>query len=146
MYHLSQNLLSVGFVIGLDYQNPYLSPYDEFQQFKTHPKIKNIFKGGRRISYGARALNEGGWQSLPKLSFPGGALIGCEAGTLNTPKIKGSHTAMKSGMIGAEEVFKELSNGKENTELINFQDEFKKSWAGAELKKPEILDHPLNLD
>ena len=135
MYHLSQNLLSVGFVIGLDYQNPYLSPYDEFQQFKTHPKIKNIFQGGRRISYGARALNEGGWQSLPKLSFPGGALIGCEAGTLNTPKIKGSHTAMKSGMIGAEEVFKELSNGKENTELINFQDEFKKSWAGAELKK-----------
>ena len=117
LYHLSNNLVSVGFVIGLDYKNPYLSPYDEFQRFKTHPKIKGFFEGGRRISYGARALNEGGWQSLPELAFPGGALIGCDAGTLNTPKIKGTHTAMKSGMIAAEKVFFELEKSNSNTTL-----------------------------
>ena len=135
LYHLSDNLVSVGFVIGLDYKNPFLSPYDEFQKFKTHPKIKKLFDGGRRVSYGARALNEGGWQSLPKLTFAGGSLIGCDAGTLNTPKIKGTHTAMKSGMIAAEEVFNELSLGKKNTTLENFQEKFNKSWAGVELKK-----------
>lgn len=135
LYHLSNNLVSVGFVIGLDYKNPYLSPYDEFQKFKTHPKIKGLFEDGRRISYGARALNEGGWQSLPELTFPGGALIGCDAGTLNTPKIKGTHTAMKSGMIAAEEVFLELDKGNTNTNLSNFQTKFIESWAGAELKK-----------
>ena len=112
----------------------YLSPYDEFQKFKTHPAIKGLFEGGRRISYGARALNEGGLQSLPKLAFPGGALIGCDAGTLNTPKIKGTHTAMKSGMIAAEEVFSELEKGNSNTNLDNFQNQFLKSWAGVELK------------
>ena len=135
LYHLSDNLVSVGFVIGLDYKNPFLSPYDEFQKFKTHPKIKNMFEGGRRISYGARALNEGGWQSLPKLTFAGGSLIGCDAGTLNTPKIKGTHTAMKSGMIAAEEVFNELVMGRKHTALEDFQEKFKASWAGVELKK-----------
>jgi len=133
LYHLDKNLVSVGFVIGLDYKNPYLSPYDEFQKFKTHPKIKDIFKGGRRISYGARALNEGGWQSLPDLVFDGGCLIGCEAGTLNTPKIKGTHTAMKSGMIAAEETFKALLVGRRNDKLDTYQKIFKSSWAGKEL-------------
>ena len=135
LYHLSKNLISVGFVIGLDYKNPYISPYEEFQRFKTHPTVKEIFDGGRRISYGARALNEGGWQSLPKLSFPGGALVGCDAGTLNTPKIKGTHTAMKSGIIASSEVFNELSLGKKNSEIINYQENFVKSWAGVELRK-----------
>lgn len=135
LYHLSNNLVSVGFVIGLDYKNPYLSPYDEFQKFKTHPKMKSLFENGRRVSYGARALNEGGWQSLPELTFPGGALIGCDAGTLNTPKIKGTHTAMKSGMIAAEEVFLELEKGNANTHLGNFKNKFLQSWAGVELKK-----------
>ena len=133
LYHLDKNLVSVGFVIGLDYKNPYLSPYDEFQRFKTHPKIKDIFKGGKRISYGARALNEGGWQSLPDLVFDGGCLIGCEAGTLNTPKIKGTHTAMKSGMIAAEETFKALLVGRRNDKLDTYQKIFKSSWAGKEL-------------
>ena len=133
LYHLDKNLVSFGFVIGLDYKNPYLSPYEEFQRFKLHPKIKHIFEGGRRISYGARALNEGGIQSLPKLSFPGGALIGCEAGTLNTPKIKGTHTAMKCGMIGAELVYNELSSGKANSEISLFSKTFLNSWAGKEL-------------
>ena len=134
LYHLDKNLVSYGFVIGLDYKNPHMSPYEEFQRFKLHPKIKHIFEGGRRISYGARALNEGGYQSLPKLSFPGGAIIGCDAGTLNTPKIKGTHTAMKSGMIASELVFKELVSGRENDELLNLQSSFMTSWAGQELK------------
>ena len=134
MYHLDTNLVSLGMVIGLDYQNPYVSPYEEFQRFKTHPTIKNILKRGKRISYGARALNEGGWQSLPKLIFPGGALIGCEAGTLNTPKIKGTHTAMKSGMIASESVFVSLSKNNENNLLESYEENFYKSWAGQELK------------
>ena len=133
LYHLDKNLVSVGFVIGLDYKNPYLSPYDEFQRFKTHPKIRDIFKNGKRISYGARALNEGGWQSLPDLVFDGGCLIGCEAGTLNTPKIKGTHTAMKSGMVAAEETFKALLDGRKNDKLDTYQKIFRSSWAGKEL-------------
>jgi electron-transferring-flavoprotein dehydrogenase len=108
LYHLEDNQVSVGFVIGLDYDNPYLSPFEEFQRFKTHPAIRETFEGGRRIAYGARALNEGGFQSIPRLDFPGGALIGCAAGFVNVPKIKGSHTAMKSGMVGAEAVFARL--------------------------------------
>ncbi len=135
LYHLEKNMISVGFVIGLDYKNPYLSPYDEFQRFKTHPKIREIFKNGRRISYGARALNEGGWQSLPNLVFAGGALIGCEAGTLNTPKIKGTHTAMKSGMVAAHSAFTALSENRKNDELLDYQEVFKESWAGKELYK-----------
>ncbi len=135
LYHLSDNLVSVGFVIGLDYQNPYLSPYEEFQRFKLHPNLKPLFEGGRRISYGARALNEGGWQSLPKFTFPGGALLGCDAGTLNTPKIKGTHTAMKSGIIASNEVFKKLQLGEKNNEITNYQKLFNESWAGKELKR-----------
>ena len=103
LYHLEDHQVAVGFVVGLDYENPYLSPFEEMQRFKTHPKIRETFEGGRRISYGARAINEGGLQCLPKLAFPGGVLVGCEAGTLNTPKIKGTHTAMKSGMLAAED-------------------------------------------
>ena len=135
LYHLDKNLVSFGFVIGLDYKNPYLSPYEEFQRFKLHPKVRHIFEGGRRISYGARALNEGGYQSLPDLSFPGGALIGCDAGTLNTPKIKGTHTAMKSGMIASELVFNNLNSGNKKLDIPNFYNEFLGSWAGQELKK-----------
>jgi electron-transferring-flavoprotein dehydrogenase len=108
LYHLENNQVAVGFVIGLDYENPFLSPFEEFQRFKTHPAIRPIFEGGRRIAYGARAINEGGFQSIPKLSFPGGLLIGCAAGFLNVPKIKGSHTAMKTGMVAAETVFRQL--------------------------------------
>jgi electron-transferring-flavoprotein dehydrogenase len=109
LYHLEDHQVAVGFVIGLDYQNPFLSPFEEFQRFKTHPAIRPYFEGGRRIAYGARALNEGGFQSIPQLDFPGGALIGDAAGFLNVPKIKGSHTAMKSGMVAAEAVFARLN-------------------------------------
>jgi electron-transferring-flavoprotein dehydrogenase len=105
LYHMSERQVAVGFVIGLDYRNPYLAPFEEFQRFKTHPAIRPTFEGGRRICYGARALNEGGLQAIPKLVFPGGALIGCAAGFLNVPKIKGNHTAMKSGMLAAEAIF-----------------------------------------
>ncbi len=135
LYHLDKNLVSIGMVIGLDYQNPYLSPYEEFQRFKTHESIKKILRNGKRISYGARALNEGGWQSLPRLIFPGGGLIGCEAGTLNTPKIKGTHTAMKSGMVASESVFDSLSTNRKNDLLESYQRNFLSSWAGIELKK-----------
>ncbi len=109
LYHLEDRQVSVGFVIGLDYHNPFLNPFEEFQRFKTHPAIRPTFEGGRRIAYGARALNEGGFQSIPRLDFPGGALIGDTAGFLNVPKIKGSHTAMKSGMVAAEAVFARLA-------------------------------------
>ena len=135
LYHMDKNQISIGFVMGLDYKNPHLSPYEEFQKFKTHPEIKKILKNGRRIAYGARALNEGGYQSLPKLYFPGGALIGCEAGTLNVPKIKGTHTAMKSGIVAAEIIVKKLDiNSETNLELKEYEDNFYNSWAGIELK------------
>ena len=129
LYFLENNQVSVGFVIGLDYKNPYISPYDEFQRFKTHPRIKKIFEGGKRISYGARALNEGGLQSIPKLTFPGGLLIGCAAGFMNVPKIKGTHTAMKSAMIAAEEIFKNISK----VEVESYEQELKSSWVWDEL-------------
>ena len=132
LYYLENNQVSVGFVIGLDYKNPYLSPFDEFQRFKTHPKIKKIFEGGKRISYGARALNEGGFQSIPKLTVPGGLLVGCTAGFMNVPKIKGTHTAMKSGMIAAEEIFKNIFDPK-SIEIISYEEEIKKSWVWDEL-------------
>ncbi len=136
LYHMDKNQISIGFVVGLDYKNPYMSPYEEFQKFKTHPEIKKILKNGRRIAYGARALNEGGYQSLPKLYFPGGALIGCEAGTLNVPKIKGTHTAMKSGIVAAETIMKKLDvNSKTKLELKEYENNFYNSWAGIELKK-----------
>ena len=134
LYHLDKNFVSVGFVIGLDYKNPYLSPYEEFQRFKTHPSVKDTFKNGRRIMYGARALNEGGFQSLPHTSFPGGMLIGCDAGTLNTPKIKGTHTAMKSGMVAAEGVF-EILNSTAKLDTNKLHEKLISSWAGKELKK-----------
>jgi electron-transferring-flavoprotein dehydrogenase len=130
IYHAENKQVLLGYVIGLDYKNPYLSPFDEFQRFKTHPAIKKIIEGGKRISYGARALIEGGIQSLPKMSMPGALLVGCDAGTLNMPKIKGSHTAMKSGMIAAETIFENL---KEDKELSSYEDRFKKSWVYEEL-------------
>ncbi len=130
MYHAENKQIFLGYVIGLDYKNPHLSPFDEFQRFKTHPQIKKIIEGGKRVSYGARALIEGGVQSLPKMFMPGALLIGCDAGTLNTPKIKGSHTAMKSGIIAAESINEHI---KEKKELSIFEDKFKKSWAYKEL-------------
>jgi len=129
LYHLENNQIAVGFVIGLDYQNPYLNPFEEFQRFKTHPAIRKTFEGGKRISYGARALVEGGFQSMPKLTFPGGLLIGDTAGFLNVPKIKGSHTAMKSGMIAAETIAKAL----EKDELTEYPKNLKNSWLWKEL-------------
>ena len=132
LYHLDKNKISIGFVVGLDYKNPYLSPYMEFQRFKHHPEIKKILEGGRRINYGARALNEGGTQSLPKLTFPGGMLVGCEAGFLNVPKIKGTHLAMKSGIIAASTI---LENIDTKDEISNFEDQIKNSRVWSELYK-----------
>ena len=135
LYHLEDQQVAVGFVVGLDYENPWLSPFEEMQRFKTHPKIRGTFEGGRRISYGARALNEGGLQCLPKLAFPGGVLVGCEAGTLNTPKIKGTHTAMKSGMLAAEAVFEAVAGGSEGGEEVTaYPEAFRASWAWEELR------------
>ena len=136
IYHLEDNQVAVGFVIGLDYRNPHLSPFDEFQRFKTHPKVRHFFEGGRRISYGARAINEGGFQAIPKLTFPGGAIMGCTAGFLNVPKIKGSHTAMKSGMTAAEAVYDRLRDAGEDAgglETTDFVDRMKKTWVWDEL-------------
>ena len=130
MYHAENKQIFLGYVIGLDYKNPHLSPFDEFQRFKTHPSIKKYIEGGKRISYGARALIEGGLQSLPQMFMPGALLIGCDAGTLNMPKIKGSHTAMKSGMIAAETIIEHLQNNKS---LSNYKDRFDKSWVFDEL-------------
>jgi electron-transferring-flavoprotein dehydrogenase len=109
------NLVSVGFVIGLDYKNPYLNPFKTFQQFKTHPTVASTFEGGTRIGYGARALNGGGFQCIPKLTFPGGCLVGCGPGFMNVPKIKGTHTAMKSGMLAAESIFEAIQKGDSET-------------------------------
>lgn len=133
LYHLEDNQVAVGFVIGLDYTNPHLSPFDEFQRFKTHPKIRPVFEGGRRIAYGARAINEGGYQSVPKLTFPGGLLIGCTAGFLNVPKIKGSHTAMKSGMLAAETVFEVVTGDGEVNDTSAYEAAIKASWIWDEL-------------
>ncbi|MFP4313442.1 MAG: electron transfer flavoprotein-ubiquinone oxidoreductase [Alphaproteobacteria bacterium] len=135
IYHMEDNKVSIGYVVGLDYENPYLSPYQEMQRFKTHPAIKPLLEGGKRIAYGARALVEGGFQSLPKLTFPGGVLIGDCAGFLNTPKIKGNHTAMKSGMIAAESVFAALSDSADwGLEVSSYSENIKKSWLWKELK------------
>lgn len=134
IYHLEDNKLSIGFVIGLDYQNPYLSPYDEFQRFKHHPFIKPLLQEGRCLSYGARALNEGGWQSLPNLEFKGGLLLGCAAGFLNVAKIKGTHNAMKSGMLAAEQVFAALNNDAPK-KITTYQSSIEKSWIKEDLFK-----------
>jgi electron-transferring-flavoprotein dehydrogenase len=132
LYHLENNQVAVGFVVGLDYQNPWMSPFDEFQRFKTHPAIRGYFEEGRRIAYGARAISEGGFQSLPKLSFPGGVLIGDTAGFLNNAKIKGIHTAMKSGMTAAEAVYDAL--GQEGTkEVTSYPEKIRSTWIWDEL-------------
>ncbi len=135
LYHYGANLVSIGFVLGLDYRNPYLSPFEEFQRFKHHPAIKKTLEGGKRIAYGARAISEGGFQSIPKLTFPGGLLAGDSAGFLNTPKIKGTHTAMKSGMVAAESVFAHLAAENAGDEIVAYTDNIRKSWIWPELKK-----------
>ena len=136
LYHLEENQVAIGFVVGLDYRNPHLDPFLEFQRFKTHPRIRPVLEGGQRVAYGARALNEGGFQSIPKLTFPGGALIGCTAGFMNVPKIKGSHTAMKSGMLAAEAVFeliKQESSNDSSLEVFGYEQALKSSWVWPEL-------------
>jgi len=133
LYHLENNQVVVGLIVDLAYSNPHLSPFDEFQRYKHHPVIKQYLEGGKRISYGARALVKGGYNSLPKMVFPGGALIGCDLGTLNAAKIKGSHTAMKSGMLAAEAIAEALAAGREADELNNYVDGFKASWLHDEL-------------
>jgi electron-transferring-flavoprotein dehydrogenase len=133
LYHLENNQVAVGYVVGLGYDNPYLSPFEEFQRYKTHPAIRRFFEGGKRISYGARAITAGGLQSLPKLVFPGGALIGCEAGFLNASRIKGSHAAMKSGMMVADAAFAALGAGRQLDELTDYPVAFEQSWLHEEL-------------
>jgi electron-transferring-flavoprotein dehydrogenase len=132
LYHLENNQVSIGFVVGLDYRNPYLNPFEEFQRYKTHSAIRTTLEGGRRIAYGARALSEGGFQSLPKLTFPGGLLVGDTAGFLNVPKIKGTHTAMKSGMIAADAVFEHLQGGG-GPEVVAYPERLRHSWVWEEL-------------
>ena len=133
LYHLENNQVAVGFVVGLAYQNPYLSPYEEFQRYKTHPAIRGFFEGGKRISYGARAITAGGLQSLPKFVFPGGALIGCDAGFLNTSRIKGSHGAIKTGMMAADAAFAALGEARQHDELASYPAAFEQSWLHEEL-------------
>ncbi len=135
LYHLENNQVMVGYVVGLAYENPYLSPYEEFQRYKTHPEIRKFFEGGKRIAYGARAITAGGLQSLPKLTVPGGALIGCDAGFLNMSRIKGSHAAIKSGMLAAEAAFEALGAGRAQDELSSYQTTFEQSWLHEELYK-----------
>jgi len=134
LYHQANNQVALGFVVALDYQNPNLFPFGEFQRWKTHPEIRKILEGGKRVSYGARVINEGGLQSIPKLAFPGGALIGCSAGFVNVPRIKGSHTAMKSGMLAAEAIGKAMSEQRSHDELVEYQSSLDESWIIDELK------------
>ena len=129
LYHFEDNLVSVGFVVHLNYANPTLSPFDEFQRFKTHPRIRDVFEGGKRIGYGARAIVEGGWQSVPRLTFPGGCLVGDSAGFVNVPRIKGSHNAILSGMLCAEHVAKALAAGRANDEVASYEE----AWRGSEI-------------
>ena len=133
LYHFDDNLVAVGFVVHLNYKNPYLSPFEEFQRFKTHPLVRDTFVGGKRICYGARAIAEGGYQSVPKLVFPGGALIGCAAGFVNVPRIKGSHNAMLSGMLAAEHAAAALAAGRANDELISYEEAWRSSPIGRDL-------------
>lgn len=140
LYHLNEPtpLIAIGFVVGLDYSNPYISPFREFQRFKHHPSVKPVLEGGNRIAYGARALAEGGFQSIPKLSFPGGCLVGCSAGFLNVPKIKGTHNAMKSGALAAESAFEAIQGEKQSTagfEPSSYSNKIKNSWIWKELKE-----------
>ena len=135
LYHQENNQVALGFVVALDYHNPYLSPFEEFQRWKTHPAIRAEIEGGRRVSYGARAINEGGYQAIPRLVFPGGALIGCAAGFVNVPRIKGTHTAMKSAMIAAEAAFEAIANGRSSDVLEAYPPALHKSWVCQELYK-----------
>src|SRR5438445_4363 len=133
LYHYDDNRVAVGFVVHLNYDDPYLSPFDEFQRFKTHPSVRAVFEGGKRLAYGARAITEGGYQSVPRLSFPGGALIGCAAGFVNVPRIKGVHNAMGSGMLAAEHVAAALGAGRANDELAEYEDAWRDSAVGKDL-------------
>ncbi len=135
LYHLDNHQVVVGFVVGLGYRNPYLSPFEEFQRYKTHPSIRRFLEGGKRISYGARAIAAGGLTSLPKLAFPGGALIGCEAGFLNASRIKGSHAAIASGKMAAEAAFAALQTGRQNDVLVEYPEAFERSWLKQELHR-----------
>ena len=135
LYHQANNQVALGFVTALDYANPYVYPFEEFQRWKTHPEIRAILEGGRRVSYGARAINEGGWQSVPRLSFPGGGLIGCSAGFVNVPRIKGSHTAMKSGMLAADAIVAAIAAGRERDDMVEYDTAVRESWIATELKK-----------
>ncbi|MBB3136636.1 electron-transferring-flavoprotein dehydrogenase [Rhizobium pisi] len=135
LYHLEDNLVAVGFVVHLNYKNPYLYPFEEFQRFKTHPAIRTTFEGGKRLSYGARAITEGGYQSVPKLSFPGGALIGCSAGLVNVPRIKGSHNAVLSGMLAAEKIAAAIVSGRSHDDVIEIEIEWRKGDIGKDLKR-----------
>nr|WP_207791066.1 electron transfer flavoprotein-ubiquinone oxidoreductase [Pacificimonas flava] len=135
IYHQADGQVALGFVVWLGYKNPHISPFQEMQKWKTHPMIAELLKGGKRVSYGARAINDGGYQSVPKLAFPGGALVGCAAGFLNVPRIKGTHTAMKSGMMAAEAVFAAVQAGRAQDELTAYQEAYDHSWVKAELKK-----------
>lgn len=133
IYHQENNQIAIGFVVTLDYENPHMSPYEEMQQYKTHPAIKPMLEGGRRVAYGARAINEGGLQSVPKLAFPGGCLTGCSAGFVNVPRIKGSHNAMKTGMLAAESAFAALKAERANDELSDYEPAFRNSWVYKDL-------------
>jgi electron-transferring-flavoprotein dehydrogenase len=135
IYHYGENLVAAGFVVHLSYENPHLSPYDELQRFKLHPAIRPTFEGGKRIAYGARAINEGGLQSVPRLAFPGGALVGCAAGFVNLPRIKGTHNAMKTGMLAAEAAFTALGENRSHDQLHAYDDAWKKSWVYEDLYK-----------
>ena len=146
LYHFGDGLVSVGYVVHLNYKNPWLSPFEEFQRFKQHDDVRPTFEGAERLSYGARAITEGGWQSIPKLTFPGGALIGCSAGFVNLPRIKGSHNAMKTGMLAAEAVAAAIAEGRERDEASAYSDAFEGSWVAKELKtvrnvKPLLSKH-----
>ena len=135
MYHFGDNYVTIGYVVHLNYKNPWLSPFDEFQQFKHHPSVKPYLEGGKRIAYGARAITEGGLQSIPKLTFPGGVLIGCSAGFVNVPRIKGSHNAMKTGMLAADAAYDAVQVGRSGDQLVEYQTAYEKSWVYRELKQ-----------
>ena len=134
LYHQENGQVALGFIVSLDYENPFLSPFEEFQRWKTHPAIRAEIDGGRRVSYGARAINEGGWQAIPELAFPGGALIGCSAGFVNVPRIKGSHTAMKSAMLGADAAFQAIAEGRSGDRLDAYPEALRNSWVWKELR------------
>ena len=135
IYHQANGQVALGFVTALDYSNPYVSPFQEFQRWKHHPAIAELLEGGKRVAYGGRAINEGGWQSVPKLAFPGGVLVGCAAGFVNVPRIKGSHTAMKSGMLAAESIAKAIEEDRPHHELMDYDAAVRSSWIAEELQK-----------